>query len=150
MHETVKEKLQTKQSRPLTQIDIFSDSATQHLKQKFMLTFITSLLHTKGIKCNWHFFAMSLGKGEVDRVGGTVKQAVHSAVMALQHLVKTAEQYADYAEKITSINILYISHQHIDARRPTLDAVWDTAVTISTIQTIHCMCTLIVRFSAAK
>ena len=74
MLEAVIEKLQTKQSRPLTQKDIFSDGAAQHFKQKFMMTFITGLLHTKSRWSWWHS-----------------QENIQSVVLACKLLAKTAE-----------------------------------------------------------
>ena len=99
MLEAIIDKIQAQQSIPLTQLDIFSDGAAQHFKQKFMLTFITTMKQTKGLTINWNYFATSHGKGAVDGVGGTVKRAVHNAIMTRRYLVKSAAEYAACAQE---------------------------------------------------
>ena len=63
-------------------VDIFSDGAAQHFKQKYMLCFMTLSESECHVKINWHFFATSHGKGAVDGIGGHVKRAVWNAVKA--------------------------------------------------------------------
>ena len=54
---------------------------------------------TKGLSINRHYFATSHGKGAVDGVGGTVKRAVHNAIMTRRHLVKSAADYMLHAPR---------------------------------------------------
>jgi hypothetical protein len=71
-------------------MDIYSDGAAQHFKSKYMWVYITSLLE-KGIRVAWHYTATSHGKGAVDGIGGRVKRAVHSAIMACKYNVCDAQ-----------------------------------------------------------
>ena len=144
MIETVLDKVQAKQTEPVNQVDIFSDGASQHFKQKYMMTYITSLLQSKGLTVNWHFFAATHGEGAVDGVGGTVKRAVHSMFGEWDdckelNLVKSAEQYAECANQHTNIEVLYIPTELIEARKPALDAVWSGATAIPAMHSVHCV-----------
>ena len=86
---TLMDDMQTQMTSPLVDLDIFSDGAAQHFKQKYMFLFLSSLLDKKGIRANCHFFATSHGKGAVDGVGGTVKRAVFNAIKSRRyHVVK--------------------------------------------------------------
>ena len=55
--DSVLDELQKVMTAPLTEIDIFSDGAAQHFKQKYMFRYVSSLLDTRGVCVNWHFFA---------------------------------------------------------------------------------------------
>ena len=48
--EAVIDDMQTKVTTPLTEVDIFSDGASQHFKQKYMFLWAASLLQHKGIR----------------------------------------------------------------------------------------------------
>lgn len=131
--------LQSKLSIPITEVDIYSDGAAQHFKSKYMWMFITSLLE-KGITVNWHYSATSHGKGAVDGIGGTVKRAVHSALMSRRYHVSNAREYADCARQVTqSVNILYVDSSYIDALKPELTEMWQSAITVKGTHGIHCV-----------
>jgi hypothetical protein len=73
----------------MKEIDIFSDGAAQHFKQKYTFFTATTLL-SQGVQVNWHFFATSHGKGAVNGVGGSIKRAVHTAIKNRRFHVSTA------------------------------------------------------------
>lgn len=141
--DSVLDSLQGKVSSPLTEIDLFSDGAAQHFKQKFMFLYVTSLFESKGIRVNWHFFATSHGKGAVDGVGGTVKRAVYSAMKTRRAHVGSAEDYANVAKDFTkSTDILYVSNEDIEQRKPELDALWESVTAVPNTQSVHCVRTV--------
>ena len=103
--------LQTKMTTPLDEIDISSDGAAQHFKQKYMFLWVTSLLECKGIHISWHFFPTAHGKGAVDGVGGTIKRSVFCCVKARSHHLTNALQYAECARQaVHNIIILYVEN----------------------------------------
>lgn len=111
MLETIIDQIKTRMATTLTHIDIFSDGAAQHFKQKFMLT---CMKKTKGLIINWHFFATSHGKVAVDGVGGTVKRLVHRAILSRKYLLKSAADYAACAKDLTKIQIIHVSDVEIE------------------------------------
>lgn len=141
--DSVIDTLQRKLPFPLEEIDLFSDGAAQHFKQKFMFVFITSLFESRGIKVNWHFFATSHGKGAVDGIGGTIKRTVFSAMKTRRAHVGSAEEYAQVASDFTqATTVMYVSQQDIDEKRPELSALWDSAITVPNTQSVHCVRTV--------
>ena len=120
-------------------IDIFSDGAGQHFKQKFTISNITFYEMELGVKCNWHFFATSHGKGAVDGVGGTVKRAVYKAIMAEQAYVNNFTTFAACARKtVKAVHILTCSKELVDNRKAILDEKWVDILPIPSTHTIHC------------
>jgi hypothetical protein len=134
--------LQSKLTTKLTEVDIFSDGAAQHFKQKYMFLWATSL-ERRGIKVNWHFSATSHGKGAVDGIGGTIKRTVFRAIKARNHHASNAKQYADCARDVLhSITILHIDSTAIAARKPELDLMWDSVIAVPGTHGVHCVRTL--------
>ena len=77
------------------------------------------------------------------KVGGSVKRAVHNAIMTRRYLVKSASEYAECAQAITkSIHVLYVPSDVIDSHRSDLDATWNKAISIPATQSIHCVRTI--------
>lgn len=100
-------------------------------------------MNSKGIKVNWHFFATSHGKGAVDGVGGSVKRAVFSAIMTRRHHVTNAEEYAECAKKVMkNVTILYVPNEDIQAKKPELDAIWNSVTAVPGTQRVHCVRTI--------
>lgn len=127
----------------LTDLDIFSDGAGQHFKQKYMFLFISSLLESKGIRIHWHFFATSHGKGAVDGIGGTVKRTVFSGVKSRRYHITNAEEYASCAkELLKSTTILHVSSAEINDMKPELDKLWGAAITVPGTHNVHCVRTI--------
>ena len=50
-------------------VDVFSDGAAQHFKQKYTLSNMSLSQLEHGVRMNWHCFATSHGKGAVDGIG---------------------------------------------------------------------------------
>ena len=141
--ETILDSLQSKMETQLEEVDIISDGAAQHFKQKYMMAFISSLLESRGITVNWHFFATSHGKGAVDGIGGTVKRAVHSAIMTRQYHVQNAQQYAECAQAVTeATTVIYIPSKTIENNKSQLDQTWKDVAAVPAIQSVHCIRTL--------
>ena len=66
---------------PINTINLFSDGASQHFKQKFFFNAVTLLPNFLGldrdkIKIFYDFFATSHGKGSVDGISGSMKRGV--------------------------------------------------------------------------
>ena len=136
--EAVIDDLQAKVTTPITELDIFSDGAAQHFKSKFMFVWTSSLRVRRGICANWHYSATSHGKDAVDGVGGTIKRSVFRSIKARTHHINNAEQYAACAQQVlTNITIIHISSAAITAKKPELDAIWQSVVTVPGTHGVH-------------
>lgn len=121
-------------------IDIFSDGAAQHFKQKYTLSNITM---TRGAKLNWHFFPTSHGKGAVDGVGGTVKRTVHRAIMANICEPANASDFAQCAkERAPGITTKFIPANTIEEAKNLLDNQWENIRNLSGLHGVHCVRTV--------
>ena len=128
----------------LQKVDIFSDGAAQHFKQRYIF-YTATTFHQKGIQVNWHFFATSHGKGAVDGVGGTVKRAVHIAIKSRQVNVSDAKEYAESAKKLLSkITVIYVPSDDISLKKAELDSGWLDVRSIPGTHDIHCIKTVAV------
>ena len=105
------------------EINLFSDGAAQHFKQRFFLNSVTLLpefleVHRDTLKIDYNFFATSHGKGAVDGVGGSVKRQVLSEVMSKRVVIKTSVDYAATAQKVCNkINIIHIKKEAVEAEK---------------------------------
>ena len=63
--------LRQKLGNKMKVLDLFSDGAAQHFKQRY--TVYDATTYGQDLTVNWHFFATLHGKGAVDGVGGSVK-----------------------------------------------------------------------------
>ena len=119
--ETVLDALQSKLKAPLQEIDMFSDGAAHHFKQKYMFMYTTSLLERKNIKATWHFSATSHGKGAVD---GTIKRAVFSAEKTHKRHVTSPKDFSECAKAVTeATTIQYVDSLAINGKRADLDSI---------------------------
>ena len=130
--------LKEKMSGKLKVIDMFSDGAAQHFKQRY--TFYGTTTYYTDVRVNWHFFATSHGKGAVDGIGGSIKRAVGNAIKSRRFAVTTAQDYATCARSLmTKITILYVPSQDVLAEKPQLDTVWADVLSIPGTHDIHCI-----------
>lgn len=120
-------------------IDIFSDGAAQHFKQRY--TFYSATLHLQqGLKINWHFFATSHGKGAVDGVGGTVKRSVCTAIKTRKYHITTASDYATCARQVLDkIKVLYVSADEINTLKEPLNDRWKNIRSLPGTHDVHCI-----------
>ena len=141
--EHILDELQSLLTDEIKELDIFSDGAAQHFKQKYIFSFVSSLLRTKQIRVNWHFFATSHGKGAVDGIGGAVKRTVFTAIKNRRHNVKYAQWYTECARSLLgSTTILYISNETISSKKAELDDLWANVLTVPGTHGIHCVRTV--------
>ncbi len=117
------------------EVNIFSDGAAQHFKQRYTLAYLSL---EERAKCFWNFFATSHGKGAVDGIGGAVKRAVHRHILARRCQPANAEQFAHCAqEAVPNISVQYISSSDIHASKQKLDEQWEDIRPISGIHGMH-------------
>ncbi|KAJ4446138.1 hypothetical protein ANN_12830 [Periplaneta americana] len=117
-------------------LNIFSDGAAQHFKQRFTL----SLATTAPVPINWHFFATSHGKGAVDGIGGTVKRNVFDGVRAGRFDPIDARSFSECARDVSGkTTILFISKNNIENKKKDLDILWNGTEKLPDIHKLHCI-----------
>lgn len=132
-NECITENLNQKRSLPIKKIDVFSDGAAQHFKQRF--NFVNTTLST--IPTDWHFFATSHGKGAVDGIGGTVKRVVQTAILTRRAEPTDAKTFASCAELLTNINIIYVSKDKVESSKQNLNVLWADILALPSTHNIH-------------
>lgn len=121
----------------LQNIHIFSDGAAQHFKQKYTLCNMT--LQEK-VKCTWHFFASSHGKGAVDGIGGMLKHLIWCKERAGRVHISSAEDFAEAATLLMpTTNIIHFPQEKIEEVKPTLDEKWNNIQQIPSLRQFHCI-----------
>ncbi|KAJ4440626.1 hypothetical protein ANN_08773 [Periplaneta americana] len=117
-------------------LNIFSDGAAQHFKQRFTL----SLATTAPVPINWHFFATSHGKGAVNGIGGTVKRNVFDGVRAGRFDPIDAKSFSECARDVSGkTTILFISRNDIENKKKDLDILWNGIEKLPDIHKLHCI-----------
>ena len=115
-------------------LNIFSDGAGQHFKQRFTLSYASSA----SIPINWHFFATSHGKGAVDGIGGTIKRNVYDGVRAGRFAPVDAKSFAECATTVSEkIHISFVPAVSIHEKKEELDSFWNSIPKIPDIHKIH-------------
>ena len=125
-------------------LNLFSDGAAQHFKQRFFWNAVTMLPELIGVsrdalKIVYDLFATSHGKGAVDGVGGTVKRQVMAEVITKKVIIKTAEDYADTAETVCpGVTIIHISKEEVLGMKEQLDEeVFTDTRTLNGTRKVH-------------
>ncbi|CAF0974483.1 unnamed protein product [Didymodactylos carnosus] len=87
----------------------------------------------------WHFFAMSHGKGAVDRLGGTVKRTVYGEIMADKQC-KNAKDFTKIAqEKTPNIILCEITTTEIAKSETQLKQLFSKTKPVNKTLQIHCV-----------
>ena len=129
----------------INKLNLFSDGAAKHFKQRFFFNTVTLLPEFLGIdrdnlKVEYDFFATSHGKGAVDGVGGSLKRLVMAEVMSKKVIIKTSIDYANTARKVCSnVHILHIKKEEVESEQVVLDqgAFAKTVRSLPGIRGIH-------------
>lgn len=82
-----------------TGMHIFSDAAASQLKSKCIMSILHVYESRYVNKIHWHYFATSHGKGVVDGIENTVKDAAWRRAIA-RKLVQTAGGFARTAAEV--------------------------------------------------
>ena len=61
----------------------------------------------------WNYSATSHGKGDVDGIGGTIKQLVTRAIMSRRAVIKDAKSLVEAVSQQTRIQLKLISEDEI-------------------------------------
>ena len=116
--------VQSKSKIKYTSLQIWSDGAAQHFKQKYMFLYLSNLSE-KFEQLSWHISATSHGKGAVDGIGGTIKLKVFTSSKPRESIVNTPLTYFEVAKaKLPVINVIFVSKEAIDGRKDVLDKMW--------------------------
>lgn len=136
-HEKILADLKCKHAS-LEEIDIFSDGASQHFKQKYTLSNITYGPDDHGLKINWHFFPTSHGKGAADGVGGSVKRQVWKGIKSNKFHVSNSLNFISNARAVTDkITLYHVSQDEILEKKPFLDGRWNNVLALPQTHSIH-------------
>lgn len=92
MIKVILDDLNSKHKNKFSKLQIWSDGAAQHFKQRFMFGLLTTL-KKEFQSISWEFFAASHGKGAVDGIGGTIKRKVFMAIKSRARVVRTPQEY---------------------------------------------------------
>lgn len=79
-------------SRRINRIDIDSDGAASHFKQRGSIHFITSLAVLYGLTITWTFGCAGHGKGTWDGLGGIVKNKTGHYIKAFDSFISNAHE----------------------------------------------------------
>ena len=111
----------------INMLNLFSDGASQHFKQRYFFNAVTMLpiiLGLEQLKIVYDFFATSHGKGAVDGIGGSAKRGVMAKILSRKAIVKTAEEFASTgAAACPGIQFIYVSKQEVEGYREELDEI---------------------------
>jgi hypothetical protein len=131
--------LNARMNGSLKVIDMFSDGAAQHFKQKYSFVSATKL-QDDGIQVNWHFFATSHGKGAVDGIGGTVKRVVQAAIKTRRCNVSNALEYSECAKQLLDkTTVIHVLSNEIISRKDELDVLWSNVKSVPGTHDVHCI-----------
>ena len=88
-------------------IKFWSDGCASQFRSQFAFYLLTKFDSRYDIQ--WHFFETNHGKGCVDGIGGTVKDAVYRHVLSKQVVIASPQIFAEYANKICQgISVLFV------------------------------------------
>ena len=63
----------------------------------------------------WNYDKAYHFKGPHDGIGGSVKRKVHSDVKSEKAVIKSAKHFAEYAQKVCNISVLYLDNSKINS-----------------------------------
>lgn len=96
-------------SSTVKRINFWSDNATSHFKNKYVIASLKYFIQKYNINMSWSFFAAQHGKGVVDGIGATIKKLVWSKVKCRQLTVTNAKEFADACvNSKTQVQLKYI------------------------------------------
>ena len=132
---------QLKETQPnIKSIEIYSDGASSQFKNKWTLSNIVFCKAEFQLDVSWQFFASYHGKGAVDGIGATVKQALWSAIRTREIIFQGAKDCQEYLEKkITGVKTLVATSEEILAYKKLLDKKWENMRAIPRIKQMHCL-----------
>lgn len=121
-------------------VDIFSDGAGQHFKQRYTLCNMTYGMEDHNLKLDWHFFATSHGKGAMDGVGGMLKHHVWQKVKARKAFVTDAMSFYQCASTISEkVTVMYVDDAEVKSQVAKLEKRWDDILALPKTHETHCV-----------
>lgn len=123
----------------INRLEVFSDGAAQHFKQRFTLHSFSTLTQVfPEVDFYWNYFASSHGKGAVDGIGGTLKRAVYDEIKSRRSVATNWKDYACIAKRIMkTINVFVVDDNNITADKETQNAIYAVVKHIYGIQKMH-------------
>ena len=91
---------------------VWSDGCAAQFRSRYV--FFLLLKFEASINLSWFYNERHHGKGPMDRIGGTLKNAVYRDVKSGKAIIKDAKEFAEYADKaIKGISSLYMSSDDV-------------------------------------
>ena len=91
---------------------VWSDGCAAQFRSRYV--FFLLLKFEVSINLSWFYNERHHGKGPMDRIGGTLKNAVYRDVKSGKAIIKDAKEFAEYADKaIKGISSLYMSSDDV-------------------------------------
>ena len=94
-------------------VKFWSDGCASVFHSQYAFYMMTKL--DQDIKIHWNYFEANHGKGAVDGVGGTMKHAVFHHVQSGRVVIKSPQQFAEYADKLLeNVSVIYIPTESLE------------------------------------
>ena len=110
-------------SAGLQEIEIFSDGAPSHFKNRYMFRMVSDISAQMGLKTSWSFFASSHGKGVVDAIGGKLKAHVRRLVLSRRAQVNSASDFINNSQQV-GVNLLSYTKRDVSEVMKTYSNDW--------------------------
>lgn len=102
-----------REEQNITTAIFWSDGCASQFRSQYAFFMLTKF--DPDLKVQWHFFEANHGKGAVDGVGGTVKHAVYRHVLSGRVVIKTPQQFAEYADSILEkVSVVYLEQSDLE------------------------------------
>ena len=82
----------------ISSIRFWCDGCASQFRRQYAFYMMTQF--DRDIYLQWHFFKANHGKGAVDGISGTVKHAVFRHVLSNKVVIKSPQEFAEYADSI--------------------------------------------------
>ena len=90
------------------------------------------------INTEWNYFEANHGKGVVDGIGSTVKDAAYSHVLTNKVVIKSPKQFAEYAnEVLPKITVQYVENESMELGYQS--ECQEKAKKVKETLTVHCV-----------
>ena len=121
----------------LNEIIFFSDNASSQFKNRYIISYLTTMMDEMDVDLSWNYFAASHGIGVVDGVGGIMKRLVWQEIMAGKICSSAGDFVKICREKTKSISVILVRQAQLDVTKLMLENSFTKTSTFSGIQKQH-------------
>ena len=90
---------------------IWSDGYASQFRSQFV--FKSLLSYDENLKIYWNYGEAHHFKGPHDGIGGTIKRKIYQDVSSNKIVIESAKEFAEYANKVTSIEVYHLPKDEI-------------------------------------